>query len=92
MQSEGSTRSLAWSLQPWWPYPDLYGILAGCNPSGVAMLKVFINPLVLWLWIGGLVMVMGTIIALWPARAVARTGDRRAPVPVGTVSAPEESV
>ena len=47
--------------------------------------------LVLWLWIGGLVIVMGTIIALWPERSAARTGDRRAPVPVGTVSAPEES-
>ena len=56
------------------------------------MLKVFINPLVLWLWIGGLVMVMGTIIALWPERAAARTGERRAPMPVGAVSAPEESV
>jgi cytochrome c-type biogenesis protein CcmF len=72
-------------------FDDLYIILAGFEPSGVATLKVFVNPLVLWLWIGGLVIVMGTIIALWPARAAARTGERRAPVPVGTVSAPEES-
>jgi len=72
-------------------FDDLYVILAGFEPSGLATFKVFINPLVLWLWIGGLVMVMGTIIALWPARAAARTGERRAPVPVGTVLAPEES-
>lgn len=29
--------------------------------------------------------------ALWPARVAARTGNSSAPVPVGTVSAPEES-
>ncbi len=72
-------------------FDDLYVILAGFEPSGVATFKVFVNPLVLWLWIGGLVIVMGAIIALWPERAVARTGERRAPVPVGAVSAPEES-
>ena len=72
-------------------FDDLYIILAGFEPSGVATFKVFVNPLVLWLWIGGLVIVMGTIIVLWPQRSAARTGDRRAPVSVGTVSASEES-
>jgi cytochrome c-type biogenesis protein CcmF len=46
---------------------------------------VFVNPLVLWLWIGGLVMVMGTILALWPTRVATRTRKRRAPMPVGSV-------
>jgi cytochrome c-type biogenesis protein CcmF len=73
-------------------FDDLYIILAGFEPSGVATFKVFINPLVLWLWIGGLVMVVGTIIALWPERAVARLRHRRAPVPVGTISTPEAIV
>src|SRR5262249_33128126 len=72
-------------------FDDLYVILAGFEPSGVATFKVFVNPLVLWLWIGGLVMVMGTMIALWPALGAARTRKRRAPMPVGIVSALEES-
>src|SRR5262244_1202674 len=72
-------------------FDDLYIILAGFEPSGIATFKVFVNPLVLWLWIGGLVIVMGTMIALWPARAAARTGKRCAPMPVGTISALEES-
>ncbi len=73
-------------------FDDLYVILAGFEPSGVATFKVFVNSLVLWLWIGGLVIVMGTSIALWPERAAARPRRRRAPVPVGTISVPEVSV
>jgi len=73
-------------------FDDLYVILAGFDSSGVATFKVFVNPLLLWLWIGGLVMVMGTIIALWPERSAARPWRRRGPVPVGTISAPKVSV
>ncbi|MDT3700803.1 MAG: heme lyase CcmF/NrfE family subunit [Thermincola sp.] len=47
---------------------DLYIILAGWEKDGRATLKVLINPLVAWLWIGGYVMVVGTIFALWPGR------------------------
>jgi len=65
-------------------FDDLYVILAGFDPSGVATFKVFVNPLLLWLWIGGFVIVLGTIIALWPERSAARPRRRRAPVPVGT--------
>jgi cytochrome c-type biogenesis protein CcmF len=65
-------------------FDDLYVILAGFDPSGVVTFKVFVNPLLLWLWIGGFVIVLGTIIALWPERSAARPRRRRAPVPVGT--------
>ncbi len=47
---------------------DLYVILAGWEKDGRATLKVLVNPLVAWLWIGGYVMVAGTIFALWPGR------------------------
>jgi len=47
---------------------DLYIILAGWEKDGRATLKVLINPLVAWMWIGGYVMVAGTIFALWPGR------------------------
>ena len=48
---------------------DLYIILSQYdNKSGLATISVLINPLVLWMWIGGIVMVIGTIIALWPIK------------------------
>ena len=29
-------------------------------------LNMHVKPLVVWLWLGGLVMVVGTLISLWP--------------------------
>ncbi|MGH9407003.1 MAG: heme lyase CcmF/NrfE family subunit [Terriglobia bacterium] len=48
---------------------DLYVVLAGQDPgTGKAVIEVFVNPLVVWVWIGGIVMVLGTLIALIPSR------------------------
>jgi len=33
-----------------------------------ATFKVIVNPLVTWMWIGGLIALAGALIALWPAR------------------------
>jgi cytochrome c biogenesis factor len=32
------------------------------------VIQVFINPLVEWVWIGGVVMFLGTLLALVPSR------------------------
>ncbi|MBI2865455.1 MAG: heme lyase CcmF/NrfE family subunit [Chloroflexi bacterium] len=45
---------------------DLYVILEDVSEDGSASLKVLINPLVVWLWIGGAVLLLGTLIAFWP--------------------------
>jgi cytochrome c-type biogenesis protein CcmF len=47
---------------------DLYIVLAGVHgdDSGSVALKVFINPLQVWLWVGVLIMTMGTLAALSP--------------------------
>lgn len=46
---------------------DLYVILGSYNPdSGTANFKVFVNPLVIWMWLGGIVIFVGTAIAFWP--------------------------
>jgi cytochrome c-type biogenesis protein CcmF len=29
---------------------------------------VFINPMMMWIWVGGLIMVLGSIVAVWPSR------------------------
>jgi cytochrome c-type biogenesis protein CcmF len=52
---------------------DLYIVLASLESNGQAAFQVIITPLVIWLWIGGMVLILGTLIAVWPSRA------RRAP-------------
>lgn len=47
---------------------DLYVILASWERDGSATFKVFVNPLVGWLWIGGYVVVFGAMFALWPGK------------------------
>lgn len=46
---------------------DLYVILAGYDKEEVT-LKVLVNPLVVWLWIGGVVMGLGNLIVLLHGR------------------------
>jgi cytochrome c-type biogenesis protein CcmF len=49
---------------------DLYLILSGFSQvrQGQATLKVLVRPLVAWIWLGGVVMTIGTLVALWPVR------------------------
>ncbi|MDX6609677.1 MAG: cytochrome c-type biosis protein CcmF [Solirubrobacterales bacterium] len=45
------------------------------NDNAPATFRVIVNPLVTWMWIGGLIALAGALIAIWPARR-----GRRAPV------------
>jgi cytochrome c-type biogenesis protein CcmF len=45
---------------------DLYVILTAVESDGSATLKVYRNPLVNWIWIGGFTFVLGTLAILWP--------------------------
>ncbi len=67
-------------------FEDLYVILAGFEPSRIATFKVFVNPLVSWLWIGGLVIVLGTVIAIWPERGSPQLIRRRSEVSTATIA------
>jgi cytochrome c-type biogenesis protein CcmF len=51
---------------------DLYVILVDWQPVGTsgATFKIFVNPLVNWLWIGAFVFLGGILIAAWPDRDV----------------------
>ena len=66
------------------PAEDLYVVMASLNnETHVAHIKGFVNPLTLWIWVGGIVLVLGVMTAMWPdaskvaERAVA---PRRAPL------------
>ena len=47
---------------------DLYVLLVDWQPisSNGATFKIFVNPLVNWLWIGSLIFLFGVVIAAWP--------------------------
>jgi len=52
---------------------DLYLVLGSYDDkSGLMTLQVFINPLVVWLWLGGITMVLGTMIVMMPTAAEQR--------------------
>ena len=56
---------------------DLYVILAGWEGTGeTATFRAFINPLVNWIWIGGFVFIVGTLIAAWPNPQESRVRTR----------------
>jgi len=49
---------------------DVYVILVNWESSSanLAPFKVFINPLINWLWIGSILFIFGILIAAWPER------------------------
>lgn len=49
------------------PGQDVYIILVGWDEASLAWgtFKVYINPLINWTWAGGLIMILGTLIAVW---------------------------
>jgi cytochrome c-type biogenesis protein CcmF len=42
------------------------------NEAPPATFRLIVNPMVAWIWIGGLVCLVGALIALWPSAAAAR--------------------
>ncbi|MEM9069429.1 MAG: cytochrome c-type biogenesis CcmF C-terminal domain-containing protein [Myxococcota bacterium] len=46
---------------------DLYVIMSTVDPdTRRATFRVVVRPLVVWIWIGGLILVLGAVIAMWP--------------------------
>ena len=70
------------------PVDDVYLSLLALPDDGEdeVLLRVIVQPLVLWLWVGGAVMAAGTVLAAFPGRRRRPTEPVSAPVPT---SAPE---
>ncbi len=46
---------------------DLYVIMSTVDPqSQRATFRVIVRPLVAWIWVGGLLLLLGSLIAMWP--------------------------
>ena len=56
------------------PVEDLYVVPSENLADGSVGFRILVNPLIWWMWVAGPVMVLGTVIALWPQKI-------RAPVP-----------
>jgi len=51
---------------------DVYVVFAGMDPdTNLPVIHAFLNPLVKWIWLGGVWVVMGTLLALMPNRRAA---------------------
>ena len=49
------------------PAEDVYVILNGWESDGnSATFTVYVNPLTMWMWVGGLFVVLGTAVSVWP--------------------------
>jgi cytochrome c-type biogenesis protein CcmF len=43
-------------------------VTAPTHPGDPATLGIIVQPLIMWLWIGGVIMALGTLLAAWPGR------------------------
>ncbi len=62
------------------PVADIYVVLAQTNSDGSASFRVFVNPLVTWIWAGGAIIILGVVLGNFGERSpVPELVRRRAP-------------
>ena len=67
---------------------DLYIVYEGQNQdTGRPIIKAHVNPLVMWIWLGVWIMIVGTVLAMIPnavpVRAAVPMRDQATPVGAG---------
>jgi cytochrome c-type biogenesis protein CcmF len=83
-------KNFYWNVEQWvsevairtTPLEDLYLVLAGFERDGLASFEVLANPLVMWLWIGGIVLMLGGTLAWWPPASERQGAAGAEPMPV----------
>ena len=46
---------------------DVYAIVSSINPeTKVASLQIHVNPLVSWIWLGCIILILGSVVCMWP--------------------------
>jgi cytochrome c-type biogenesis protein CcmF len=72
---------------------DVYlTLISSPNERGRVTIGVGINPMILWLWVGGLTIGLGTIIALVPSLRRSRRDPTVVPEPPGPVPEPPRAL
>jgi len=66
------------------PKQDVYLVFTGAVDRDTAAVHINFNPLVWWVWFGGIVMAFGGLIVMWPqAQKAEREGGYVAQIPMG---------
>ena len=55
------------------PVEDLYVVPSENRPDGSVGFRIMVNPLIWWMWVAGPVLVLGTLVTLWPKRSRVRS-------------------
>jgi len=55
---------------------DVYLVLHGVTGEETAEIRITFNPLVWWVWYGGIIMAIGGLIVMWPQATRSRSGRR----------------
>ena len=50
------------------PVEDFYVVPSENRPDGAVGFRILVNPLVWWMWAAGPVLIIGTVVSLWPER------------------------
>ena len=50
------------------PIEDFYIVPSEFGENGTAVFRMYVNPLVWWMWVAGPLFVLGTVLALSPRR------------------------
>ena len=50
------------------PVEDFYVVPSENRPDGAVGFRILVNPLVWWMWAAGPVLIVGTVVSLWPER------------------------
>jgi cytochrome c-type biogenesis protein CcmF len=58
---------------------DFYVLMVNWEPASAdqATFRIYLNPLINWVWAGGIIFVLGTLIAAWPDPAADRAFVQR---------------
>ncbi len=63
---------------------DLYTVLGTYDEaSKIGVFQLFLNPMISWMWIGGFVLFLGTVVCMWPTYAE-RTAEATSRIPAGS--------
>ena len=66
---------------------DVYVVLAGVSQGEQAAVRITFNPLVSWVWFGGMIMAFGGLVVMWP-----QATSRRSQSGYAAALAPESAV
>ena len=51
------------------PVEDFYVVPSENLPDGSVGFRILVNPLIWWMWVAGPVLILGTVVSLWPEKS-----------------------